>query len=223
MKQAKQFTHNHLSFSRPERIDTDSGRFYKTPEGKLYPSITTVLGSVEKDGIKRWKERVGEKQAEEIKNRAAARGTRLHTYVENYLKGEPNVSPDIFTVSAFMDIQSVIDEIDEVYGIEMGLYSDYLRCAGTTDIAAMWRGKRTILDIKTSTKPKEEAWITSYFQQTSAYCVMLEERTGVSFPQIGIIMAVETGPRQVFVKRRADYIWSTIDLIQDWHRVRPAS
>ena len=39
-----------------------TGRTYITPEGNKYPSITTVLSLRGKEGIKKWRERVGDDQ-----------------------------------------------------------------------------------------------------------------------------------------------------------------
>jgi genome maintenance exonuclease 1 len=43
--------------------EVDGQRYYLTPEGKKYPSVTTVAGIFAKDGIKKWRERVGEDEA----------------------------------------------------------------------------------------------------------------------------------------------------------------
>ena len=45
---------------------TDSGRFYTTPEGNVYPSVTTVLGSFEKEYLQKWIKRIGQDEANKI-------------------------------------------------------------------------------------------------------------------------------------------------------------
>ena len=61
-----------------ERKTTEAGRKYFTPEGKAYPSITTVLGALNKDGLLAWRKKVGEEEANKISRRAATRGTAVH-------------------------------------------------------------------------------------------------------------------------------------------------
>ena len=45
------------------RVDVDGQRHYKVPSGKLYKSVTTVLGSIHKEHIEMWKQAVGEEAA----------------------------------------------------------------------------------------------------------------------------------------------------------------
>ena len=91
----KTFNHVDLSsfdknFSLPEvTTQTIKGkRFYITPEGNKYPSITSVLSDRNKDGIVKWRQSVGSDVANQIMRSAASRGTALHTLVENYLNNE---------------------------------------------------------------------------------------------------------------------------------------
>ncbi len=56
----------------------DGGRGYETPEGKLYPSITTVLSVRNKKSLHEWRERVGHDVANYIARTAGQRGTAVH-------------------------------------------------------------------------------------------------------------------------------------------------
>ena len=176
-----------------ESIDSEGKRFYKTPEGQIYPSVTTITSLHNKEEIFRWRKRVGEKTANKISTQAAARGTRVHKLCEDYLCNElslDNVMPN--SIALFKQIQPYIDKyIDEIYGIECPLYSDHLRVAGRSDCIARFDGKVSVIDFKTSSKPKQERWIQNYFMQCSAYAVMFEERTQISVPYIAILIAVE--------------------------------
>ena len=67
---------------------TTTGRTYSTPDGKSYPSVTTVLSILNEHIIKAWRERVGEEEANRISGVAANRGTRVHSIVEKYLNNE---------------------------------------------------------------------------------------------------------------------------------------
>jgi genome maintenance exonuclease 1 len=184
-------------------------RFYKTPEGLLYPSVTTITSQHGKDKILEWRKRVGEAEANRISTQASSRGTRVHKICENYLNNEEDFArktmPD--SVAMFKSIQPLLDEyVNNIHALEVPLYSHHLRVAGRVDCIAEYEGKLSVIDFKTSSKLKEESWIKGYFMQCSAYAVMYEERTGIPVPQIVIMIAVDSEHPQVFIKKRNDYI-----------------
>jgi len=189
---------------------TDSGRQYLTPEGKSYPSVTTVLSEYNKKAFFEWRERVGAEEANKIAAKASSRGTKLHTVCEKYLLNETSpsyflkVMPD--TRELFQSLKPHIDEnIGDVYSIEQALYSSYLRLAGRVDCIAEWNGKLSVIDFKTSTREKKEENILNYFMQCTAYAIMFEERTGVPINQLVVAIAVEDGTNQIFVKEKSDF------------------
>ena len=191
-------------------------RFYKTPEGLLYPSVTTITSQHGKDKIIEWRKRVGEEEANRISTRASNRGTKVHKICENYLNNEEDYArtnpahihktmPD--TIAMFKSLQPLLDEhVNNIHALEIPLYSHHLKVAGRVDCIAEYDGKLSIIDFKTSSKLKEESWIKGYFMQCSAYAVMYEERTGIPVSQIVIMIAVDSEHPQVFIKKRNDYI-----------------
>ena len=191
-------------------------RFYKTPEGLLYPSVTTITSQHGKDKIIEWRKRVGEEEANRISTRASNRGTKVHKICENYLNNEEDYArtnpahihktmPD--TIAMFKSLQPLLDEhVNNIHALEIPLYSHHLKVAGRVDCIAEYDGKLSIIDFKTSGRLKEESWIKGYFMQCSAYAVMYEERTGIPVSQIVIMIAVESEHPQVFIKKRNDYI-----------------
>ena len=191
-------------------------RFYKTPEGLLYPSVTTITGQHGKDKILEWRRRVGEEEANRISTKASNRGTKVHKICENYLNNEEDYArtnpahihktmPD--SIAMFKSLQPLLDEhVNNIHALEIPLYSHHLKVAGRVDCIAEYDGKLSIIDFKTSGKLKEESWIKGYFMQCSAYAVMYEERTGIPVSQIVIMIAVESEHPQVFIKKRNDYI-----------------
>jgi genome maintenance exonuclease 1 len=98
------------------------------------------------------------------------------------------------------------EHIDNIRTIEGQMMSDYLRCAGTVDLIADYDGKISIIDWKTSSKPKKEEWVTGYFMQESAYAVMFEENTNIPVSQLVTIVACSTGEVQVFKTNRDKWI-----------------
>lgn len=198
-----------------EQINTDSGRYYKTPAGALYPSATTVVGFLGKEAIEKWKKRVGEEEAARVSHKAATRGTRMHKLCEDYINGDP-IDPaeyDFNDQFQFKMLRRHLDAyVDNVHMQEVRLYSDYLKLAGTVDLVAEYKGRLSIIDFKTSKKLKEEKWILNYFCQATAYAIMYEELTGIPVPQSVIMIMVDDEEPQIFVKKRNDYVKDLLDI-----------
>ena len=202
------FTHKPIPFDDLKTVTIDGKRFYQTPEGNTYPSVTSVTGPYNKKEILEWRKRVGEAEANRISTKASSRGTRVHKLCEDYLNNELNTDrymPD--SVGMFKSIQPIIDQyVDNIYAIEAPLYSDHLKVAGRVDCIAEFDGKLSTIDFKTSSRQKSEDKIQNYFMQCAAYAVMFEERTGIPVPRIAIVITVDSDHPQVFVKKRNDYI-----------------
>ena len=194
-------------FEIPERVEKDGKRYYLTPDGNHYPSITSILSQQENLGLEAWKERVGEKEAKRISKESARIGTAVHQLAEYYLS---NVQVKLDKeekkiVDTFNRLRFLLGNINNIVGLEIPLFSDLLRVAGTCDCIAEYNGKLSIIDFKTSRKPKKEDWIDDYYMQTFAYKLMFEEMTGVEIQQIVILVAcVESFDVQVFKKPAKD-------------------
>ena len=204
----KKFDHVTLNGELPE-ITTESikgKRFYVTPEGNKYPSITTVLSDRNKEGIRKWRESVGQDVANQVMRQAASRGTAVHTLIENYLNNEELSKQDVLPVALFATIKSELDNINNIRIQEGGLYSDKLGVAGRVDCIAEYKGKISVIDFKTSTKEKKEEWVENYFIQGSAYCEMYEERFLQPIEQVVILIVTEDGAVQTFIKDKKDYL-----------------
>ena len=204
----KKFDHVTLNGKLPE-ITTESikgKRFYVTPEGNKYPSITTVLSDRNKEGIIKWRESVGNDVANQVMRQAASRGTAVHTLIENYLNNEELSKQDVLPVALFATIKSELDNINNIRIQEGGLYSDKLGVAGRVDCIAEYKGKISVIDFKTSTKEKKEEWVENYFIQGSAYCEMYEERFLQPIEQVVILIVTEDGAVQTFIKDKRDYL-----------------
>ena len=194
-----------------ESITTESGRIYKTPGGKSYPSITTVLSSYNKKAIYEWRQRVGEEEANRISRAASGRGTRLHNAVEKYLLNEmtelkrKTIMPDALPL--YTQLENILKvKIGDIYGIEQPLYSDRLGIAGRCDCIAEWEGVLSIVDWKTAKDYKQKNHIQNYFMQGAAYAEMFEERTGKLIEQVVIAIANDNMNPQIFVEKKTDYL-----------------
>ena len=194
---------------------TDSGRTYSTPDGKSYPSVTTVLSILNEHIIQAWRDRVGEEEANRISGKASNRGTRVHSIVEKYLNNEDTTKALPHIRQSLENLKPVLDNhIGTIFGLEVPLYSNHLGVAGRCDCIAQYNGVPSIIDFKTSRYIKKKEKISNYFAQGAAYSIMWEERTGMVVPNIVIIMDVDHEKPSVFVEHRdnwTDLLHNTID------------
>ncbi len=157
-------------------------------------SVTTLTGKLGAAGIAKWRKSVGDAYADKISNEAKDRGTLLHETIETYLR---NTMPDLRDISnkaLFNKVARLLDKVDDIQVLEGTLYSDDLKLAGTTDCIANYMGELSVIDFKTSTKPKLREYIDNYFMQGGAYGRMYEELTGVAPVNVVIMVAVEQSP-----------------------------
>ena len=172
---------------------TDHGtgtRVYEVVGTKL-PSVTTILGATkDQEFLKKWKAKVGEAKAEEIKNLSSKRGTAMHKFLECYIEGSGYDDLTDIGVQAKPMAQKIIDiglaPVDEYYGSEVTLYYPGLY-AGSTDLVCRHNGMDTIIDFKQANKPKNKDWIDDYYLQIAAYCMAHDYVYGSQIQQ-GIIM-----------------------------------
>lgn len=205
------FTHVDHGVILPEitRKTTESGRKYFTPEGNAYPSITTVLGILNKDSIQQWRQRVGEEEANRISSFASKRGTAVHKLTEDYLNNESDYKKGHMPTSvvSFNSLKPLLDErLDNIWMQEQYLYSDKLKCAGQVDCIAEFDGELSVVDFKTSRKEKQRSMIQNYFIQASFYAAAFLERTGIAIKQGVILITVDDSQPQVFKINTYDYL-----------------
>ena len=220
------FLHEHVELTEMDAVTTDSGRKYRTPEGIDLPSITTVLSILSRDSIAKWRKKVGNEEANRISHRASTRGTAVHEICEKYVNNDPNFkqgyTPDI--IASFLDLKPILDErLTKVYAQEAPLYSNHLGCAGRVDCVGVFDGKISIIDYKTSMKPKKKEWVKNYFMQEAGYAVMWEERTGMPITQLVTIISVDGSEPQVFIEHRDNWINTLKNTIKQYNEENSTS
>lgn len=184
-------------------------RLYKTPEGKLYPSVTTVLSQHTAKHIHDWRRRVGATKANEISRVASSKGTSVHNAIENLLRNKPTKPISPLNIGAVRQLYKYLkDNVEEIYALEETLYSDRLRMAGKTDLIARLKGgDNVVIDFKTSAKQKTPEQCQHYFMQGAAYGVMFKERMDITCKGSIILMPVSnTSVLQEFHVSILDYL-----------------
>jgi genome maintenance exonuclease 1 len=201
------FVHKLFEEKTLNRIEEDGKRLYVTDEGNRYPSVTTVLSYLSAKSIRQWKERVGHEVANRISSGAARNGTAVHNVAEKYVLNDPTWKDEMpIAIDQFLRIKPYLDEnVTEIYGVELRMYSDELQTAGTADLICLYNGVPTVLDFKTSRRRKSKDDILSYFMQGTAYSIMVKEHYGVDIEQIVILMAVTDDAPIVFVEPVEQY------------------
>ena len=209
----------------PERQTVDGvggkKRVYVTPEGNSYPSITSILGSQPKPGLVEWRKRVGDAEANKIMKEASSLGTAVHDLCEQYLYNLSLKCDNQEAISIFNRLRFLLGNVDNIVGLELPLYSDQLKVAGTADCFADYNGVFSVIDFKTSKKPKKEEWIEDYYIQAFFYAIAFFERTGAIPEQVVIMIAVrDVFEVQVF-KKSMDELDTYIDKLIDIMKTQP--
>jgi ATP-dependent exoDNAse (exonuclease V) beta subunit len=215
------FTHQPYNFVELPRTEIDGQRHYITPEGNCYPSVTTILSSKKSEGLQQWIDSVGPEAANRRKTQGANRGTAVHSIYEDYVNNKLKANEhNPITLDLFRTSESYLREgLELVHNLEFQVYSDRLKTAGTADMLCRFRGQVSILDYKTSFKPKREEWIEDYFIQETAYAMMVYERVGLVVPQIVTFIINEVEPEpQIFVKPTSEYIDRTLKFFKNYHK-----
>jgi len=180
-------------------------RHYDVGNEKL-PSVTTVLSATEpeekKQAIARWKAKIGNVEAERVKNTAATRGTAMHSYLEHYIAGQGLLDLTEEGVEAKRMAEVVVEkglgDLEEIWGSECVLYYPELY-AGQTDLCGVYQGRESIIDFKQSNKPKREEYIGDYYLQLAAYATAHDAVYNTKIEQGVILMCTPDLYFQKFV------------------------
>lgn len=209
---------NKYQYKPLQRDESTGKRLYATPDGNKVPSVTTILDKTKpaeaREALANWKKAVGEKKAQEITTEAAGRGTRMHKFLEDYIKGEElkeSVTNPFAKQSldmAKLVISKGFPKIKEVWGSEVPLYFPELY-AGTTDCVGVHDDDESILDFKQTNKPKKREWIGDYFLQLTAYALAHNEVHGTNIRKGVILMCSKDYEYQEFILEPKDFDYWT--------------
>jgi CRISPR/Cas system-associated exonuclease Cas4 (RecB family) len=195
------FVHKLIKVPKLERFHVDGKRFYKkvdSYDAMNFISITTITSNYSKEKFALWRKKNGEDEANRITKAATTRGTQMHNLIEHYIENKELPKSAPLPKLLFDVAKPELNKINNILGIEIQLYSEYFEIAGTADLIAEYDGVLSIIDYKTSERPKPREWIEGYFVQCTAYALMLYELTGIKAKQLVIIMACENGEVEVY-------------------------
>ena len=167
---------NRFNYPKSSRSIENGLRKYLFGDEKL-PSVTSILQATkseeDKASLENWKERVGHKEANKIKNEASSRGTSMHSYIEDFLRGRINESffesnEQYKNMAKEIIEKGIKGKLEEIYGMETTLHYPE-KYAGTADLVGIYQGRETIIDFKQANRPKKVDYIQDYFLQLGAY------------------------------------------------------
>lgn len=199
---------NKYKYEPIKKTDTPEGRRYATPDGEKLPSVTTILAAtqseVSKQALQNWRRSVGVQKAQEITTEAASRGTRMHKFLEDYIKTgiitESGSNP--YSIQSHTMAKSIIEQglikCNEYWGTEVPLYYPKIY-AGTTDLCGVHDGSDAIMDHKQTNKLKKREFIDDYFVQLTAYANAHDEVHGTKIRKGVIFMCTKDNVYQEFI------------------------
>jgi hypothetical protein len=224
LKWNKQFT-----YPKSVRELINEKRHYAIGDEKL-PSVTTILSTTQsqekQDSLAKWKAKVGEIEAERVKNTAGARGTKMHSILEGYILGENVLDLTETGGEAHRMANTIIGQgfkdLDEIWASEATLAYPGLY-AGATDLVGIYQGRDSIIDFKQSNKPKKVEWIEDYKLQGAAYATAHDYMFGTQIEQTVILMCTPDCFFQRFIingKEFREYKWKWLERVNEYYEQR---
>jgi len=180
---------------------------------EILPSVTTILQATQSDekkaSLAKWRQKVGENEAERIRDEAAARGTAMHKFLEYYIRNERLLDLSDEGQAARSMGQAIIEQglkdVEEIWGSEVTLFYPGL-FAGQADLVGTYAYEDSIIDFKTSSKPKRSEWILDYKLQMAAYALAHNQVYRTAITQGVILMVTPDNYFQKFITKGREFI-----------------
>lgn len=197
-------------------------RLYATPLG-LKPSVTTVLRDDSKfAGWRQWK---GESVANEILNRASARGTWTHDSAEHYLLTGEDPQFHFSYQPFYNSLRPFLEGIEKTLLLEGAIWNSD-NYAGACDCIGYMPedgDQPTLIDFKTANKPVEGSKLYGYEMQVAAYIKAANftyRREGLCIKRGLIVVAMPNRICQIHELGRNDVnqlYCHFLEKLEDWH------
>lgn len=163
---------------------------YKLSDGTVVPSVTTVIGNLNKPYLVKWANNLGLQGIDSTQyvNEQAKAGSLAHDMILCHLKGQqpsttayskPEIDMAETAFLKFLEWESG-HKLETIFA-ETPFVSEHNRFGGTIDWFGIMDGVPTLLDFKTSKAVYTEHWL-----QVAAYLELLRE-AGHQVDRVGII------------------------------------
>jgi len=152
-----------------------------------YPSVTRILDATrpqhEVDALNAWKARVGEEQAEKIRQDAIARGQGYDAMIQDHIDGK---------AIAHKPLEKALKTY-KIIAHEKDVFSSTYRYKGRLDSIYKAGANRIIInDYKGASKVKSREHAAGYMMQLSAYWHAVEEMSAASGENMTIDLGLIT-------------------------------
>lgn len=191
---------NRYNYTAINRTTINNKRFYQTPSGEAVPSVTTILDLTKleekRQALNNWRKRVGVDRAQQITTESANRGTRMHTYLERYIRdgSMPERGSNPFSWPSHAMANTIVKQgllkVNEFWGVEVPVFFPKIY-AGTSDCIGLHDNTESIMDFKQTNRPKRREWIDDYFIQLCAYAEAHNEVHGTKINKGVVLMCVK--------------------------------
>lgn len=228
-----------LSFCNKEKI-TISDNFssftyyvYKSSQDSFYkyPSVTSVLSFAEdKTYLKKWRESVGEKEANRITKKASSRGSAVHAMCEAYFLNKQKPSLVAEEINYFNQLQKILPKVkpklleQKVYWYDSNDISKGY--AGTLDILLETdlidsTNYNYIADFKTWSKPVYSTNLVKYYLQLAAYAGAVNNLTN-NFYRINRGLVIGCTEKKLYVyyisPEKMKFYWETfLEILHNYY------
>lgn len=200
---------------KPTKLSVINGKVYEERlyycEGELLPSVTEIIkktrSKAEKDRLRKWMMKVQKTSESDPREDARERGIRIHEEIKNYIetKDEPT---SIFS----KPIKQFISRVENFIEVEKFCFSKEHGFAGQLDAVGEIDKQLSLVDWKTTLKPKRRSWIKEHFLQAMAYKIAIEEREGCGIKQLAIVVLLPDTYQLFIVDDPSDLL----DLEREW-------
>lgn len=199
-------------------------RVYELSNGEILPSVTSIMTLVHEKDIAKWRKNVGNAVADAVSLKASTHGTRFHELMESCMiaikekKELPKVKPftEFFQVYNVALKKNVIPNISNVRFIEHQMFSTTLKCAGTCDLLADWKGTTAIIDWKTTKRYKKLEDVHNYFGQLASYAYIAREKYGIIVKKL--VLVFNTSDEYMYVLEQEN-VQEWLDFFMKWRKV----
>lgn len=202
-------------------------RYYIDDVGKRYRSVTGILSATKPDrdvkSIQNWRMKKGEDAADLVFNNACLRGSATHSAAESFLKGEDVVIDYLPALPYWESLRKGLTPIGEVI-MQEEMVSHQIGYAGRFDLFGEYRGiPNTIVDFKTSDRPKRPEYINDYKMQLAAYAGGIKSTFGYDVDQGVLIIGIANRQPQTVVLNKTEllFYWKLwVQRVNQYHKMQ---
>lgn len=190
-----------MNLIEPKETTYDAvGRLYNFNGAKdKYYSVTTMLSmTADHSWLDKWKEKVGEAEANRISREATNLGERFHKAMELWLTEAivyvPETPEESLIHRAWNTTCGQLSRLRYRHiASELPLYSDSLRLAGRCDALGYMNEEPVILDFKLVKTISQYNNYEDYRLQCTAYAAMVQERLNITCKKFIVLMTPKDG------------------------------